>query len=86
MVVAIVMIVRRHSLCLLARDKIQLAGLKKMLFVEAVSCVSVFFTFCWNNIQLLGFIMASRATKKKIFQPSCAVVMTCVFLRICTRM
>ena len=57
-----------------------------MLFVKAVSCVSVFFTFCWNNIQLLAFIIASWETKKKIFQLSCAVVMTFVFLRICTRM
>jgi len=30
-----------------------------MLKVKAVSYVSVFFTFCWNNIQLLAFIVAS---------------------------
>jgi hypothetical protein len=56
-----------------------------MLFVKAISCVSVFFTFCWNNIQLLAFIIGSWQTKRKIFQLSCAIVMTCVFLRICTR-
>jgi hypothetical protein len=39
--------------------KIQLAGLKKILFVKAVSFVSVFFTFCWNNTKLLAFIIAS---------------------------
>ena len=36
------MIVRRHSLCFLARDKIQLAGLKKMLLVDLGSVSSPF--------------------------------------------